>query len=223
MIPLKDHNPSRCIPFVNLMIIAINLGVFVYQFFLTPQGPGDLIRTLGVIPKELFNLTDIGAPTPIAAPLTLFSAMFIHGGWLHLLGNMLYLWVFGDNVEDRLGHGRYLVFYLAAGVIAAVVHAFIFADSPVPCVGASGAISGVLAAYLIFYPKARVSTLFIIFIFIRIVRLPAIVLLGVWIVLQVASGITELSDNAGGVAWFAHIGGFASGLVMALMMRPKRG
>ena len=122
-----------------------------------------------------------------------------------------------------MGHGRYLVFYLAAGVIAAVVHAFIFADSPVPCVGASGAISGVLAAYLIFYPKARVSTLFIIFIFIRIVRLPAIVLLGVWIVLQVASGITELSDNAGGVAWFAHIGGFASGLVMALMMRPKRG
>lgn len=222
MIPLKDHNPSRRIPFVNLIIIAVNLCVFAYQFFYIPQGPAYIINTLGVIPRELFSLTDIGMPPPIPAPLTLFSAMFIHGGWLHLLGNMLYLWIFGDNVEDRLGHGRYLVFYLAGGVIASVVHAFIFPDSAVPCVGASGAISCVLAAYLVFYPKARVSTLFIIFIFIRIVRLPAVILLGFWIVIQVASGITELSENAGGVAWFAHIGGFAAGLVLAFVMRPGR-
>lgn len=119
-----------------------------------------------------------------------------------------------------MGHGRYLVFYLAGGVIASVVHAFIFPESTVPCVGASGAISSVLAAYLIFYPKARVSTLFIIFVFIRIVRLPAVLLLGFWIVIQVASGFTELSKNAGGVAWFAHIGGFAAGLVLAFIMRP---
>lgn len=221
MIPLKDHNPSTRIPYVNLILIAVNLGVFVYQFFYMSKGPAHLINTLGVIPHELFNLGDIGPPTPIPAPLTLFSAMFIHGGWLHLLGNMLYLWVFGDNVEDRLGHGRYLVFYLSGGIIAAVVHAFIFAESPVPCVGASGAIASVLAAYLVFYPKARISTLFIIFIFIRIVRVPAVVLLGLWIALQVASGITELSDKAGGVAWFAHIGGFAAGLVLSFMMRPK--
>ena len=222
MIPLRDHNPSRRIPIVNLTLITINLGVFIYQSFLAPQGPAHLINTLGVIPRELFSLTDVGAPTPIAAPLTLFSAMFIHGGWLHLLGNMLYLWVFGDNVEDRLGHGRYLVFYGATGLAASVVHAFIFPESSVPCVGASGAISGVLAAYLIFYPKAKVSTLFVIFIFIRIVRLPAVVLLGLWIALQVASGITELSEEAGGVAWFAHIGGFTAGLMLAFILRPKR-
>lgn len=204
------------------MIISINLGVFAYQFFYMPQGPAYMINALGVVPRELFSLTDVGTPTPIPAPLTLFSAMFIHGGWLHLLGNMLYLWIFGDNVEDRLGHGRYLAFYLGGGVIASVVHAFLFSDSEIPCVGASGAISCVLAAYLVFYPKARVSTLFIIFIFIRIVRLPAVILLGFWIAIQVASGITELSENAGGVAWFAHIGGFATGLVLAFVMRPGR-
>ncbi len=217
MIPLKDDNPARRVPYVNLLLIASNLGVFGYQFFYLPQGPAHLIRALGVIPYELFSQTEIGI-----APLTLFSAMFIHGGWLHLLGNMLYLWIFGDNVEDRLGHGRYLAFYLTCGVIAALVHAFIFSQSRVPCVGASGAISGVLAAYLLFFPKARVSTLFFFFIFIRIIRLPAVVLLGLWIALQVASGITALPARTAGVAWFAHIGGFAAGLVLALMMWPSQ-
>jgi len=217
MIPLKDDNPARRIPYVNLLLIAANLGVFGYQFFYLPQGPAHLIKTLGVIPHDLFSKTGI-----TAVPLTLFAAMFVHAGWLHLLGNLLYLWIFGDNVEDRLGHGRYLVFYLACGLIAAVVHAFIFAQSKVPCVGASGAISGVLAAYLLFFPKARITTLFVIFIFIRTVRLPAVVLLGLWIALQVASGLTERSAAAGGVAWFAHIGGFAAGVMLALVMRPPR-
>lgn len=222
MIPLRDHNPTRRIPIVNMAILVVNLGVFVHQFFRMPQGPAHLINTLGAIPKELFSLTDIGAPTPVAAPLTLITSMFIHAGWLHLLGNMLYLWIFGDNVEDRLGHGRYLIFYGVSGILAGVVHAFIFPESAVPCVGASGAISGVLAAYLVFYPKARVSTLFVIFIFVRIVRLPAVVLLGLWITLQVVSGITEQSEQTGGVAWFAHIGGFGAGLILAFMLRPKR-
>ena len=216
MIPLKDDNPARRIPWVNLLLIATNLGVFGYQFFYLPKGSTYLIKTFGVVPHALFGSNDIGT-----VPLTLFSAMFIHAGWLHLLGNMLYLWIFGDNVEDRLGHGRYLVFYLACGVIAAVVHAIIFSRSKVPCVGASGAISGVLAAYLLFFPKARVTTLFIVFIFFRIVRLPAMVLLGLWIALQVASGISELSARAGGVAWFAHLGGFAAGAILALTMRPQ--
>jgi membrane associated rhomboid family serine protease len=222
MIPLRDHNPSSRIAFVNLTIIAVNLAVFVYQFFVMPQGPAHLINTFGAIPKELFSRTDIGAPTPVAAPLTLLSSMFIHAGWLHLFGNMLYLWIFGDNVEDRLGHGRYLIFYGVSGILAGVVHAFIFAESSIPCVGASGAVSGVLAAYLIFYPRAAVSTLFVVFFFIRIVRVPAVLMLGMWIVLQVASGLTELSDHTGGVAWFAHIGGFAAGLVLAFVLRPKR-
>ncbi|MGD9365112.1 MAG: rhomboid family intramembrane serine protease [Desulfobacteraceae bacterium] len=222
MIPLKDDNPSRNIPFINLMLIAVNIAVFIYQFFFMPEGPAYLINTLGVIPRDLLSLTVVHGSTSIPAPLTVFSAMFIHGGWLHLLGNMLYLWIFGDNVEDRLGHRRYLIFYLSAGVAAALVHAILFKNSTVPCVGASGAISGVLAAYLIFYPKARVTTLFFIFIFIRIVRLPAVVLLGLWIALQIASGITDLSGTAGGVAWFAHVGGFASGLLLALILKPKR-
>ena len=189
MIPLKDDNPARRIPWVNLLLIATNLGVFGYQFFYLPKGSTYLIKTFGVVPHALFGSNDIGT-----VPLTLFSAMFIHAGWLHLLGNMLYLWIFGDNVEDRLGHGRYLVFYLACGV---------------------------LAAYLLFFPKARVTTLFIVFIFFRIVRLPAMVLLGLWIALQVVSGISELSARAGGVAWFAHLGGFAAGAILALTMRPQ--
>ena len=188
MIPLKDDNPTRCIPYVNLLLIAANMSVFGYQVFYASQGPAHLINTLGFIPQELFSLNDIGPPTPVPVPLTIFSAMFIHAGWLHLLGNMLYLWIFGDNVEDRLGHGRYLIFYLTCGIMAAALHAFIFAGSTAPCVGASGAISGVLAAYLLFFPKARITTLFIIFIFIRTVRVPAVVLLGLWIALMMRAG-----------------------------------
>ncbi len=222
MIPLKDDNPARRIPFINLLLIAANLGVFIYQFFYYPQGPAHLINALGFIPNEAFNLSDAPPYSPIPLPLTLFSAMFLHGGWMHLLGNMLYLFIFGDNVEDRLGHGRYLLFYLACGCLAGLTHAFLFAESAIPCVGASGAIAGVLAAYLLFFPKAKVATLFVIFIFIRVVRLPAVVVLGLWIVLQVVSGMAEISAQAGGVAWFAHIGGFVAGLVLALAMRPRR-
>jgi membrane associated rhomboid family serine protease len=222
MIPLKDHNPTRRIPYINLLLIAANLSVFGYQFFYLPQGPGYLINGLGVVPFDLFDSPGAGPHAILPAPLTVISAMFIHAGWLHLLGNMLYLWIFGDNVEDRMGHGRYLVFYLSCGVMASLAHALVFAQSKVPCVGASGAISGVLAAYLIFFPRARVSTLFIIFIFIRVVRLPAVVLLGVWIVLQVVGGMGDLSAASGNVAWFAHIGGFAAGALLGLFLRPPR-
>ena len=222
MIPLKDDNPTRRIPFVNLLLILANIAVFVYQYIYMPQGPAYLINTLGFIPHEVFGFVDIQPYAPIPSVLTLVTATFIHGGWLHLLGNMLYLYIFGDNVEDRLGHGRYLIFYLAAGITAGLVHGILFSHSKIPCVGASGAIAGVLAAYMLFYPKARVSTLFIIFFFIRIVRLPAIVVLGFWIVLQVASGMTELKTQAGGVAWFAHIGGFGAGAILALLLRPKK-
>lgn len=222
MIPLKDDNPTRRIPYVNLLLIAANFTVFGYQYFWLPQGPAYLINALGFIPHEAFGLNDIPPLSPIPLPLTLLTAMFIHGGWMHILGNMLYLWIFGDNVEDRLGHGRYLLFYFMCGTAAGLTHAFVFAQSTVPCVGASGAVAGVLAAYLLFFPKAKVSTLFVFFIFIRIIRLPAVVVLGVWIVLQVVSGMTELSARAGGVAWFAHIGGFLSGVAMALVMRPQR-
>jgi membrane associated rhomboid family serine protease len=222
MIPLKDDNPTRRMPLINLMLIMANLVLFGYQYFYLPQGPAYLINMLGFIPSEMFRLTGTPPLNPIPGPLTLVTSIFIHGGWLHLLGNMLYLFVFGDNVEDRLGHGRYLIFYIASGICAGLVHGILFSQSSVPCVGASGAIAGVLAAYMFFYPKAKVSTLFIIFVFFRIVRLPAIVVLGLWIVLQIVSGMTELSAQAGGVAWFAHIGGFAAGAILALVLKPKK-
>jgi membrane associated rhomboid family serine protease len=221
MIPLKDHNPTHRVPYVNLLMIAANLGVFVYQYFYISQGPDYLIQALGVVPRDLFHSPAAGPHALLPAPLTVISSMFIHAGWLHLLGNMLYLWIFGDNVEDRLGHGRYLVFYLSCGIIAALTHAAVFAQSNVPCVGASGAISGVLVAYLLFFPRARVSTLFVIFIFIRIVRLPAVVLLGMWIALQIVGGMQSLGAAAGGVAWFAHIGGLGAGLLLSLVMRRR--
>jgi membrane associated rhomboid family serine protease len=222
MIPLKDDNPTHRIPFINLLLILANLALFGYQYFYFPQGPAYLINMLGFIPSEVFSLTDTPPLTPVPMPLTLVTSMFIHGGWLHLLGNMLYLFIFGDNVEDRLGHARYLIFYIASGICAGLIHGVLFARSPVPCIGASGAIAGVLAAYMFFYPKAKVSTLFIIFVFFRIVRLPAIVVLGMWIVLQIVSGMTELSAQGGGVAWFAHIGGFAAGAILALILKPKK-
>lgn len=223
MIPLKDDNPTRRIPVVNLLLILANVAVFVYQYLYLPQGPAYLIDRLGFIPGEVFALKDTPPLAPVPIPLTLATSMFIHGGWLHILGNMLYLFIFGDNIEDRLGHARYFAFYLLCGLSAGLTHGILFAQSQVPCVGASGAIAGVLAAYMCFYPRAKVSTLFIFFIFIRIVRLPAVVILGMWIVLQIASGIAELSTRAGGVAWFAHIGGFGAGLLLALLLRPKRG
>lgn len=222
MIPLKDDNPTRRVPFINLLLIAANLALFGYQYFYLPQGPAYLINMLGFIPNEVFGLTDTPPATPIPMPLTLITSMFIHGGWLHLLGNMLYLFVFGDNVEDRLGHGRYLIFYIACGIFAGLIHGILFAQSKVPCVGASGAIAGVLAAYMFFYPKAKVSTLIIIFVFFRIVRLPAILVLGLWIVFQIVSGMTELSVQAGGVAWFAHIGGFVAGAILSFLLKPKK-
>ncbi len=222
MIPLKDDNPTRRFPFINLLLIMANLAVFGYQYFYFPQGPAYFINVFGFIPSDMFGLTDTPPLTSVPIPLTLVTSIFIHGGWLHLLGNMLYLFIFGDNVEDRLGHWRYVMFYLASGICAGLVHGTLFSQSSVPCVGASGAIAGVLAAYMFFYPKARVSTLFIIFVFVRIVRLPAVVLLGLWIVLQIVSGMTELSVRTGGVAWFAHIGGFAAGAVLAFVLKPKR-
>ena len=223
MIPLKDDNPSRSVPIINILLILINVLVFVYQFFFLPQGPSFLIKTYGFVPHALHHTNMLSIHSSLATAATLFSAMFIHGGWLHMLGNMLYLFIFGDNVEDRLGHLRYLVFYLLCGITAALVHAAIFPDSRVPSVGASGAIAGVLAAYMLCFPRARITTLIIIFFFFRIVRIPAIILLGLWIVLQIISGLTELTARAGGIAWFAHMGGFAAGLVLLLVMRPRAG
>ena len=224
MIPLKDENPSKTIPIVNTCLILTNFSVFVYQNFFVPGGAGPLILRLGAIPYEMINAVDLDPKDLVPVPLTLFTSMFVHGGWLHLLGNMLYLWIFGDNVEDMLGHLKYLCFYLMCGVIATLTYAFLNFSSQVPVVGASGTIAGVLSAYMFLFPKARIRTVLILLVFVRVVSVPAVVLLGYWILIQILSGMTEFESlTPTGIAWFAHVGGFGAGFILIMMMRKRRG
>lgn len=223
MIPLRDENPSRTIPIVNIFLILANVSVFVYQYFLAPGGPVQLTLRLGFIPFEVTNVVDLSPKNLVPVPLTIFTAMFLHGGWLHLVGNMLYLWIFGDNVEDILGHFKYLFFYFMCGLMASLTHGFLNLSSQVPTIGASGAIAGVLGAYMFLFPKARIRTLIVLFVFIHVINIPAVYLLAYWILIQVLSGITEFGSQAqGGIAWFAHVGGFVAGFILVIMMKKRR-
>ena len=223
MIPLKDENPSSTIPVVNIFLIIANISIFIYLRYFVPGETNQFFLKLGFIPFELTHFKDISPENLVPVPLTIFTAMFIHGGWIHLLSNMLYLWIFGDNVEDILGHVKYLFFYLACGIAATGLHFFINTASKVPTVGASGAIAGVLGAYLFLFPKARVKTLLILFIFIYIISIPAIIILGLWIIMQILSAYIEYGSKTGGqIAWFAHIGGFAAGLVLIILMKKRK-
>ncbi len=222
MIPLRDENPAQRTAIVTRVLIVLNVLGFLQQMF---QGDGirDFLFAWGFIPERL-TAALVGAGDPSAVGLSLVSSMFLHGGWLHLLGNMWYLWIFGDNIEDRLGHLRFLVFYLVAGIVSALAHAFFNPGSPVPTVGASGAIAGVLGAYAQAFPRARVVTLVPIFFFFQVIALPALLVLGLWFVFQFLSGALSMGGaGSGGVAWWAHIGGFAFGyVVMAWLSRPAK-
>ncbi|HVS04289.1 MAG TPA: rhomboid family intramembrane serine protease [Thermoanaerobaculia bacterium] len=227
MLPIRDLNPSRRLPVVTVALIAANGIAFLYELSLGL----DLQRFLmasAFVPERLFAPAG-GGDVQLGGALL---SMFLHGGWAHLLGNMLFLWIFGDNVEDRLGHVRFLLFYLLCGMVATYAHAFANPRSVLPTVGASGAIAGVLGAYLVLYPKARVVTLVILGFFIQRVELPVLLYLPLWFLLQFVSGLASLnaatSAEAGGVAWFAHIGGFIAGPVLLLLLgglrsrRPRR-
>lgn len=229
MIPIGDDNRARRrTPIVVVALILINLAVFMYELSLNRHGGfglGQFIYSWGAIPVELRHLEDY--PPTISYPIwvTAFTSMFIHGGWLHLLGNMLFLWVFGDNVEDNMGHGRFAIFYLLCGLGAVTLQMLIDTTSAQPMVGASGAIAGVLAAYLVLFPKGRVRVLIWLGIFVTVVSLPALVVIGFWIVLQLISGVATVGPNttqAGGIAYFAHIGGFATGLIAIFLFRGRR-
>jgi len=220
MIPLRDINPIRTTPVVNYLIIIVNVLTFMWELSFGPN-----------LERALFNVAFIPARFWIPGYLlpnliTMFISMFLHGGLLHIASNMLYLWIFGDNIEDRLGHGRYLIFYLLCGFGATLSHAFFNPTSRVPAIGASGAIAGVLGAYLILFPRAQVTTLIPIFFFITIRELPAVIILGLWFVLQLFSGVGSLSvagaEQAGGVAYFAHIGGFVLGMILVVVMGGMR-
>ena len=224
MIPLKDTIPSRTFPFINYTIILINLLCFLYQLSLGPHLE-KFLYAWGVVPAQFFAPLSIGHLHLSQRILPLFTSMFLHGGWLHFLGNMLYLYIFGDNVEDRLGHARYFLFYLLSGVLAAAVHLLTNTGSRVPTIGASGAIAGVMGAYFFLFPYARVVTLIFIFFFFDIVEIPAFFFLAFWFILQFLSGTVSFdAQNAlsGGVAWWAHIGGFLSGILLLFAFGVRR-
>jgi len=223
MFPLRDENPSRSVPVVTRVLIGLNTLAFVYELM---QGRGltPFILTWAMIPERLTLAVRFGEESALRPVLTIFTSMFLHGGWLHLIGNMWYLWIFGDNVEDRLGRFRYLLFYLAAGAVAALLHYATNPASEAPTLGASGAIAGVLGAYLAAFPRARVITLVPLFFFFRVMALPAALVLGLWFVMQFFLGALSLGygGSGGGVAWWAHVGGFAFGIVTMWIVNLAR-
>jgi rhomboid family protein len=221
MIPIRDLNPTRTFPFMTILLILANSAVFLYQLTLRPRALDTFIRTFAVVPFEISHGVDVPPLIGLPIYLTIVTAMFMHGGWLHIIGNMLYLWIFGNNIEDRFGHVRFLIIYLIWGVIAAFAQIVVDPESRVPALGASGAIAGVLGAYLIIFPNARVDTLLFIGFFITTVRLPALIVIGQWIVIQFLTGIASLgvANDAGGVAYFAHIGGAVAGLAIGIIYR----
>lgn len=210
MIPLKDNIPSKTFSYLNILIIATNILVGIYMYTLTSYDYQDFIYRFGFIPAR-FSL------------LSLFTSIFVHAGFLHLFSNMLFIWIFGDNVEDKLGHLNFLILYLISGVVSVITHSVFDLNSTIPLVGASGAISGILGAYFVFYPRAKVLTLVILGIFITVVAIPAHIFLGIWFILQLFNGIVGLSlqGSSGGVAWWAHIGGFITGVTIAKLFNLR--
>lgn len=218
MIPYKDDNPTRTIPFLTIGIIILNIVVFFSQIT-SRSGMNAITYSYGAIP---YNLITFESRQPIHPTLTVFSSMFMHGGFFHLGGNMLYLWIFGNNIEDKLGRLRFIIFYLFCGICAAYAHAFMNPHSTIPMIGASGAVSGILGAYMLLFPHASVHTLLFLGFFITTVKIPALIVIGFWAVLQFLNGmITSGLPNAGGVAWFAHLGGFLAGLISIKLWLPK--
>lgn len=219
MIPLRDDNPTHRTPYVVYALIAVNAVLFVYNG-VTDPGP---LAGFELVPFELVTGRDIGPATPMPAWMTIFSSMFMHANLLHIGGNMLYLWIFGNNIEDVLGHFKFLAFYLIAGLAAALAQVAQSPGSEIPMVGASGAIGGVLGAYLILFPRARIISV-VFFVFIQVIALPASVVLGMWIILQVINSVVFSigTTGEGGVAYAAHVGGFLSGMAMIYILGGKR-
>ena len=217
MIPLRDEIPTLRPPVVTYALIVVNIVVFLFQILSGPYEES-LVYQFALIPANFYTGVGLGDLTDI------FTSMFMHAGLAHIGGNMLYLWIFGDNVEDSMGRGRFLVFYLVGGLVASLAHIFTNANSVIPTVGASGAIAAVLGAYLILFPQSRVLTLVPLGFFLRITTIPAIFVLGLWFVLQLFQGVLTIGGpDVGGVAFWAHIGGFVTGLVLAKILgQPRR-
>lgn len=225
MVPIRDDNPTSITPIVTYALIAANVLIFLYELSVPPEQLEQFLRLWAVVPRELTNSFS-GQLTNPAFPewITLFSSQFLHGGFLHLGGNMLFLWIFGNNVEDRLGHAKYLVFYLACGALAALTQWFFSAYSTVPSLGASGAIAGVMGAYILRFPQAKVLTLIPLFVILIPLRIPAFYFLGIWFLQQTLYGLASLNApmnigmEGGGVAYWAHAGGFVFGAILGPLL-----
>ncbi len=220
MIPFKDDNPTHHFPIMTIALITANLAVFIFEF-LSPSDHQRLAYAYGAIPHALLTFDTL---QPVHPLITIFTSMFMHGGLFHLGSNMLYLWIFGNNIEDKLGYVKFIIFYLLCGVVAAYAHAFINPASTVPMIGASGAVSGILGAYILLFPHARIHTLVFFIFFVQVVKLPAIIVIGFWIGIQFLNGLfSHGTATHGGIAWFAHIGGFIFGiLIIKSFMKNKR-
>jgi membrane associated rhomboid family serine protease len=232
MFPLKDENPTELVPFVTVTIIVANVAVWL---LVQHAGAGDRflesLCAFGAIPGEITGRIPLESWVPLGAGEcrtgglvggTLISSMFLHGGWMHLIGNMWFLWVFGNNIEDSMGHVRFAIFYLLTGLLASGAHILTSLDSGVPTVGASGAISGVMGAYIVLYPKVRVITLVFLLYFARVMALPAVALLGLWFALQLLQGTASLGIRGGGVAFWAHVGGFVAGVALIKIFERRK-
>jgi len=220
VIPLKDENPTQRVPYVLYGIVAFNVVLFLYNGTLRADYLNPLAGYM-LIPREVVTGVDIGVRTPIPLWMTIFTSMFMHANILHIGGNMLYLWIFGNNIEDVLGHFKFLMFYLLSGVGAAVLHIITAPMSIVPTVGASGAIAGVLGAYFYLFPRAKIISLVFFFYYVELVALPASLVLGLWIAIQVVSSLIAPSEG-GGIAYTAHVGGFLTGLLLIIVFGGKR-
>jgi hypothetical protein len=224
MIPLHDNNPRHSFPWITLTLIAVNSAIFFYEAFAIEGAREALFASYALVPARTTGFFSGEAVAPSAAIFPFFTSMFLHGGWMHLIGNMWFLWIFGDNVEDRTGRLGYMLLYVASGLAGSVGHVLFSPDSALPTVGASGAISGVMGAYLITFPRARILTLVPIVIFLTTIEIPAFLILLYWLLLQFLSGAASLGADAGqgGVAWFAHVGGFVAGIPLMLALRRPR-
>jgi len=216
MFPLYDTVRSRKFPLVNWLLIIFNVIIFLYETQLDSNSLRSLVETWGVIPNQLIA-------SPSSEFVTVFSSMFLHGGWFHILSNMWILFIFGDNVEERLGSGRYIIFYLLSGIAAIALQSYLYPDSSIPMIGASGAIAGVLGAYLILFPQARIASLVPILFIFTLIEIPAIIFLGFWFVSQLFSGWLALQGaDMSGVAWWAHVGGFIFGILVVKFFERRR-
>ncbi len=225
MLPLRDNIRSYTFPIVNICLIGINTLVFFFEISMPSRGLDRFIYSFGLVPVQLNLVNPVEALLNPGPWLTLLTHMFLHGGWIHFLSNVWILFIFGDNVEDRMGHGRYLVFYLISGLVSGLLQALISPTSQIPAIGASGAIAGVLGAYFVLFPGARVVTLIPIFLFPWFVEIPALFYLGFWFISQLFSGLATLSmpesASMGGIAWWAHIGGFVFGILFYRLFTPR--